>query len=389
MTYDVLYDLLPLDTLSSRFRGIGKYVGELFSALRRLTPAERQGLSIGALRGYGERATAPIDETELPDPQRPGVTARSWAWQRRTRLVGLLRAERPGLFHMTEPYGTPRATGVPRVVTCFDVLELVMHREYLGSWPAHQLALLKAYGRFRTARRIVSISRFTADDLIRVLGYPASRIDVVPLAADGDRFRLPSGDAERAAAAEVRARLGLSERPYLVYVGAPDRRKNVDTLTAAFARANVAELDLVLIGRYGKNEQAWVDGCVAAAGNHRGIRQLGYVADADIPAVYQGALGLSFASSYEGFGLPVLEAMLCGCPVITSKNTSLVEVAGDAALFVPPRDEAALTDAIVRLAREDSLRKHLSEEGLRHAATFSWKRTAEGTVDAYRRALAG
>jgi glycosyltransferase involved in cell wall biosynthesis len=389
MTYDVLYDLTPLD-ISSRFTGIGKYVTELGRALLKLDDRERHGLQIGVLGGYAEGwSSRPLGPDFLPDiASRPVMENESWAWRRRTRLAWRLGRERPRLFHMTEPFGTPRGSLVPRVITCYDILRLALHEQYLGGgWVRLQLHRAAELSRYGSARRVLCISRFTADDLVRLLGLSASRLDVVPLAADAERYRLPRSEAERAERAAARVRLGLSERPYLVYVGAPDCRKNVDTLIQAFARARVPDVDLVLIGRYSEDQRSYVDGCLDAADRPANVRTLGYVADADMPAVYEGALALSFASSYEGFGLPVLEAMSCGCAVITSRATSLAEVAGEAAVFVTPRNVDELCDAIGRMVRESALRSDLREAGLVQAARFSWRHTALGTIESYRRAL--
>ena len=390
MSFDVLFDRTPLAILSSRFRGIGSYVRNLLAALQQLRDAERRGLAIGVLAGFdGPDAVVPLGSAALPAPDAPAMSERRWAWQRRTALVRLLWRQRPGLVHLTEPLGTPRGSPAPRIMTCYDLLELVMHQQYLPSPLRRALAWSAAYARFASARRVLSISQATADDLMRIVGVPASRIDVVPLAADASRFRLPADGAEAARASESRARLGLGRAPYLVYVGAPDPRKNIDTLCSAFARAAVPELELVLVGRYGAGEQRFVDRCLDAVGRPAAIRLLGFVPDAEIPAVYQGASALCFATSYEGFGLPVLEAMLCGCPVIASRHTSLAEIAGDAALYVPPRDEPALCDAIRRIAREPTLGAELRAGGLAQAARFSWRSTALGTVESYARALSG
>ncbi|UQA56712.1 glycosyltransferase family 4 protein [Polyangium aurulentum] len=383
---DVLVDYTPLDC-PMRFHGIGHYVRSLGRALAALSDRERQGLSITGIGTFGGASALEPPSSGASAAPRHGTV--EWLARRRVELLPTLLRMRPRLFHMTQPKGTPRGAFVPRVVTCHDILPLVLHRDYLpGPWPYRGVMSLAEAARYWGARRIIAISQYTADDLMRLLHVPAKRIDVVPHGVDHDRFRPARSAEEEAAGSAVRARLGVDRAPYFLHVGAADPRKKVDQLIAAFAAAKLDGVTLVLAGRLGADHERAVNAALDRAGRPPSIRLLGYVADEDLVPLMRGALALVYPSIYEGFGLPVLEAMASGCPVITTRATSLGEVAGDAALMIPPADERALLDALRRIALEPGLRAQLTEMGLARAGLFSWRTTALGTVDCYARALA-
>ncbi|NUQ73170.1 MAG: glycosyltransferase family 4 protein [Polyangiaceae bacterium] len=387
---DVLVDLTPLET-PTRFTGIGRYVEKLGSALADLSHSERQGLEIAALTALsGPSPVGPLTWKGSPSPLfgDGDVEETRWLMARRTRLAATLRTRAPRLFHATQNLGTPRGSGVPRVLTCHDVVRLVMPHDYLAGRPAYRWILHGLeIARFRSATRVIAISRHTADDIIRLLGVPASRIDVVPHGVDLDRFRPPRPGAEAEAASAILRKWSLADRPYLLHLGAADPRKNVDTLIHGFARAKLEGVDLVLIGKLKPSHQATVDRALDEIGRPPSVRQLGYVHDADLPPILSGALALPFTSTYEGFGFTPLEAMACNCPVIATGLTSIGEVVGDAALLVPPRDPGALASALRRIATEATLAGDLRRAGLSRAAQFTWRKAALGTVDSYARAL--
>ena len=390
MEPDVLVDLTPLET-PTRFTGIGRYVEELGSALAKLSPSERQGLEIGALTALsGPSAIGPLDWKGSPEPLfgDGDVEETRWLMARRTLLAATLRRRPPRLFHATQNLGTPRGSTVPRVLTCHDVVRLAMPRDYLaGRWAYRWILHGLEIARFRSARRVIAISRCTADDVIRLLGVEPSRIDVVPHGVDLGKLRPPRAGAEAEAAAAVLRKWGLADRPYFLHLGAADPRKNVDTLIHGFARAGLAGVDLVLIGRLKPSHRATVERSLEEVGRPPSVRLLGFVPDEDLPAILAGALALPFTSTYEGFGFTPLEAMACGCPVIATGLTSIGEVVGDAALLVPPRDPGALAAALRRVATESSLAGDLRRAGLARAARFTWRETALGTVESYARAL--
>jgi glycosyltransferase involved in cell wall biosynthesis len=225
----------------------------------------------------------------------------------------------------------------------------------------------------RAAARVIAVSHATADDLRRFYQVPQRKITVVHEAA------APAPALDAAAVQEARVRYGL-DRPYALYVGTIQPRKNLARLLDAYACLEArggADFDLVLAGKAG-----WLSDDIyakaAALGNR--VRFPGYVPEADRAALMQGALFFTFPSLFEGFGLPVLEAQTMGVPVLTSENSSLPEVAGDAALLVDPTDVDAIADAMLRLSRDAGLRAALIEAGHANVRRFSWEKAARETL---------
>ena len=210
----------------------------------------------------------------------------------------------------------------------------------------------------RTAHAFVANSQFTAREVERDLGIDPERITVTPLAVERAHFS-PHG---------ARATL-RGDRPYVLFVGAEEPRKNFATLQAAHARA------------FGNHEVA----LVCAGARAPGAQTLGTLEPAELATWYRGALAVAVPSLYEGFGLPVLEAMACGAPVIATRATSLPEVGGDAPLWIDaPEDVDAWTDALRAVAGDAGLRARLRVAGLERAAGFSWDVCAERTLDVLR-----
>ncbi|MHB1133267.1 MAG: glycosyltransferase family 4 protein [Chloroflexota bacterium] len=238
------------------------------------------------------------------------------------------------------------------------------------------LDLSTRYGA-RWARRVIVPSAFTKRDLTLRLGIDADKIHVVPEAC-GEEFRPPTN---MAAARAVAASYGL-QRPYVAAVGTIHPRKNLERLLAAYGRVRQRERlphQLALIGQAG-----WQASIIAAAVRRHGLEDVvvstGYVSEPDLPSVLGAAELLAFPSLYEGFGLPALEAMACGVPVLAANSTSLPEVTGDAAHLVDPLDEDAIADGLTRLLADNGLRADLRERGLIQARQFSWERAASETL---------
>ena len=239
-----------------------------------------------------------------------------------------------------------------------------------------------------------SISGATRDDLVRHTGVHSEKITVIHHGLS-ERFQ-PVASPDLLAAAQ--ARYGISG-PYFFYIGTIQPRKNLTRLIEAFAmleardlgleaseevaRSNpqplASSLRLVIAGKRGWLTEA-IERRAAELGVADRVLFTGYVPDGDVPALLSGALGFVFPSLYEGFGMPVLEAMACGAPVLASNSSSLPEVAGDAALLVDPTNTAAIAAAMARLAQEPALRAELRARGLARAAQFTWERCAEQTL---------
>jgi glycosyltransferase involved in cell wall biosynthesis len=241
----------------------------------------------------------------------------------------------------------------------------------------------------RTARRatqLIAPSEFTRRDLIETYHISPHRISVIPLAAS-PQFRpvTEPGEVERV------KRLYHIEGDYVLAVGSIQPRKNLVRLVEAYSllrrrRGRFKLPQLVLVGK-----KAWLYGETLRRVEERGVADsvllTGYVSEADLPALYTGALCFAYPSIFEGFGLPPLEAMSCGTPVLTGDRTSLPEVVGDAALRVDPYDAGAIADALIRLVGDEALRADLSARGLHRARQFDWRETARMTLEVYRKAM--
>ena len=238
----------------------------------------------------------------------------------------------------------------------------------------------------RRAAHVIAPSEFTRRDLVETYKLDPARVTAIPLAVS-PRFRRAEDAAE---VARVRGRYGIAAE-YVLAVGSIQPRKNLARLLRAYSalrrargRSNLPQL--VLVGK-----KAWLYGetlrAVEAEGLAGSVVLTGYVPEADLPALYSGALCFAYPSFYEGFGLPPLEAMSCGAPVLTGNLTSLPEVVGDAALTVDPFDVEALADALGRLIDDDALRARLRERGLQRARDFDWRDTARMTLLTYRRVI--
>ena len=232
----------------------------------------------------------------------------------------------------------------------------------------------------RRSRLVLTGSRYSRADLVARYSLDPDRVLVTPYAADA-RFQPQPAERIR----EVRERLGVPGE-YILCVGNLQPRKNVPRLLEAFARLPADRPALVIVG-----QRAWLyESAFATLRQERlesEVHFTGYVETDDLPSLYAGAVAFAYPSLFEGFGLPVLEAMACGTPTLSSRTTSIPEVAGEAALLVDPTDVAAIADGLLRLVSDDALRRRLSAASLDQANRFSWEQCARDTVDAYRSAL--
>lgn len=235
----------------------------------------------------------------------------------------------------------------------------------------------------RRAGRVIADSEATAHDLRELIGVPDSRIDVVPLGVDG-QFSPASASAVGAA----RERYKLPE-PCFLYVGTLEPRKNIAALVRAWdSIAGEVPEHLIIAGRTGWKPEEMLAAINGARHKER-IHLPGFIEEEHLAAAITGASAFVWPSHFEGFGLPVLEAMACGTPVLTSDVSSLPEVAGDAALLVNPESEEAIAEGLKQLSRDDVLRARLTAAGLQRASEFTWARTAEMTLKVYERVVNG
>jgi glycosyltransferase involved in cell wall biosynthesis len=249
----------------------------------------------------------------------------------------------------------------------------------------HRLYTSLASAAARNAAMVLTDSEASRRDIVAHLGLPAERVRAIPLAA-GERFR-PESAADDVA---IRERYGLPKR-YLLYLGGFDRRKNVVTALRACRRVRSSigsGCPLVIAGRLPEQDSGFAPDPRRLAReeglDERFVRFIGFVDEAHKPAVYRGAVAFIFPSRYEGFGLPPLEAMACGIPVVGSEAASLPEVIGNGGLLLPPDDAAGMADALIRLVLDDDFRARMSQQALAQASGFSWKRTARQTLVTYK-----
>ena len=268
-------------------------------------------------------------------------------------------------------------------VTIHDIGYLYVPGAY--SWTDWWYLRLSTLWNLRRAKSVIVDSHATAGDLKKLPGRFGSKTRTVHLGVD-PHF----SPAARSQSGHVRSQLGLPER-YLLYVGTIQMRKNLVNLLTGYklALAEDPTLPALVLAGVDGYRASEIRSHAQRLGLDANVKFVGYTADALMPGLIAGAVGLVLVSWYEGFGLPALEAMACGTPVVASNSTSLPEVVGDAGLLVPPYDTAAIGQSLVRLASDSALREDLADRGLRRAGQFTWRRCAEETLAALEDALVG
>lgn len=286
----------------------------------------------------------------------------------------LLRATGADLYHGMHT-AMPLFGTIPAVVTVHDLAPISFPQTFRRHNRAYLIWANQVTA--RRARHILAVSEFTKNELVRLLSVPPDRITVTHNACD-PRFRPPTPDE----IAAFRVRHGLPER-FILYVGTLEPRKNLPTLLEAYARiAQSSDVPLIIGGGKG-----WLYDPIFARLEQLGLRDRvhfpGFLAAAELPLWYAAASVFVFPSRWEGFGIPPLEAMACGTPVISSNSSSLPEVVGDAGLLIDPDDIDGWAEAILRVLRDNDLSDELRTRGIRQAQRFSWQATAEKTLRVY------
>jgi len=362
--------LVLLDCRMSSWSGVGRYTTGLARAL-----AARDDIELVQVCAAGE---AP--------PVAPGIgaevaaaSAHPFGVRGAFELGRLARQAKPDLVHCPH-FPTPAPVRGPLVVTLHDLTPLLVP----GVMPSAVKRVVYRAWNMRAARladRVVVPSRVTAADVTRLTLAARGKLALTAEAAD-DLSSGPSGPLTGMLA-------HLASAPYLLSMGNTKPHKDLPTLLRAFARLAPPQPDLRLL-LVGAESPGYLG--AALAGVPLDVRArvafTGRVTDAELRALYAGASAFVFPSRYEGFGLPPLEAMALGAPVVCANAASLPEVVGDAALLFPAGDAGALAGALGRLLDDPALRERLARAGLERAAQFSWERTATATVAAYREALA-
>jgi glycosyltransferase involved in cell wall biosynthesis len=353
--------LIDLRMVQGRLHGIARYALELARRLPRLAPdLHFMGLTApeGLPPGLGELTpTLPLH------PSRAGFLS---PLKEQPALLRDLLKLAPDVFHATS-FSLPGLWNGRLVATLHDANHLALPANYS---PLHTLYYrLIVRPRAKQAAALLTVSEFSREELAKHLGLTPYRFQVIAPGVDG-LYRPPSPSEARAFIERHR----LPSR-YLAAVGNPKAHKNLGLLAKL-----APELPVPLVLLAGK-------GAAKALGFPSSTVELAELPEAEMPLFYGAARALLLPSRYEGFGLPVLEAMASGCPVLASNTSSLPEVAGQAALLVPPEDLRAWRDTTLRLLRDESLRQTLVEKGRDRAAHFTWEDCARRTLAAYRRVL--
>ncbi|MCY1268003.1 D-inositol-3-phosphate glycosyltransferase [compost metagenome] len=361
--------------------GIGQYVAALAAAL-----AERDDFGLELFHGWGWDRTLP--QAALPGYSRwtaaakrvPGAyRIRRWLEQR--RFDAGLRRRPVDLYH--EPSLWPLEFDGPMVMTLHDLT----HVHFPASQPHDRLAEIERLvgSGVERAQRILTDSAFVADEVRRHFGLAPERVVVAPLGHDPARFHPRAGAALRVALQP----LGLGAGEYLLCVGTLEPRKNLELALKAHALLPVAlraRYPLVIAGMPGWRNQR-LDAALARAVASGHVRLMGYLGDEELANLFAGARLLLFPSLYEGFGLPVLESMACGVPVVLTRTSALPEVAGEAGTYVEQGDAVGMSGAIAALLEDHPRWQRLSALGIDRAENFTWQRCADITAATYRQAV--
>lgn len=368
--------LLDARTVGKEFSGVGNYVLELVRAFAELDEDHEFLLCV---RGESRLRETPLDgrfrllEAPFSHESHPlGDLWEHFVLPRTAQQHGADVIHGPAFLIPTW------RTRVAKVVTVHDLVAFVQRDTIPWRYAVYMRWLIRRA--VRCADRVLTVSESVRRSVLRLLRADPERVETIPHGVSA-RF----APATAAEVARVRTRHGLT-RPYLLFVGNLEPRKNLLGLMAAFRlvreRRRDRPVDLAVAGRV-----AWRSGPLVAALAARdlddSVRALGYVEPEDLPALYSGAEAFVFPTFWEGFGLPVLEAMACGVPVVTSRTSSLPEVAGNAALLVDPHSPESIAVGILEVLGSSQRAAEMRRRGLERTARFSWEAAARRTLAAY------
>jgi glycosyltransferase involved in cell wall biosynthesis len=364
----VLLDATPLQS-EHRLRGVGVYVRELLGAVERLGYRPDYLLS-----SFGPKIALPPERSlVLPRSHFP---AQGYFLHNELFLRYALLVKRPQVFFapdfnglVTNPFGVT-------VAALHDLTPFKLGD--LGD-PLSTLRWRVFASRLGRIEGLVAVSESSKRDAVELLGIDPQRIKVVHHGVDHERFKPSVGLGKYA-----------DSPPYLLHIGGRNQNKNQQGLLEAFAHfaQQNQSVNLCLAGPWSAADLEWLEGERKRLGLGERVKHLGYIESADLPSLYGNAQAFVFPSLEEGFGLPVLEAMACGAPVITSKRSSLPEAAGEAALLVDPRNREELVAAMVQLTQQP-LSQTLREAGYIQARRFTWEATARRTWEAIEETVEG
>jgi glycosyltransferase involved in cell wall biosynthesis len=373
----ILVNATPLTNL---FTGISRYVSCLYQQMERNRDVAVSYITNGLYSQTMPRQTEPaawVKRTNwiwsLPDFMVTALRALYWL-QYESRVRKYSRQDNHDLYHETG-FVPVAAANLPVIYTLYD-LSLIKYSE---EHPRERVWFFNLFFKRRLpcATHIITISDYMRAEMIRELKLAPERVTAIPLAPDASFYPRQRAD--------IAKMLDFKKLPkeYILFVGTLEPRKNLSVLINALALLP-SGIPVVLAGWHGWGDKKWSQD-MQRLGLERRVYTTGYIDEESLARLYSGARIFIYPSFYEGFGLPLLEAMSCGCPVISSRAASLPEVAGDAALFFDPYSAQDLAQAIEGLLGNEQLRLSLAERGFKRARAFSWDKTAAQTLDVFRK----
>lgn len=307
---------------------------------------------------------------------------REFYWQE-VFMPEMIMHEKLALLHVPQNgIGLPKVKVTKYVVTIHDLIPYVYPettgKGYLKKFLTEMPSIIE------NTDHIITVSEWSKKDIINFFGVPEEKITVIYEAAEPQYKPEDKGESRR----YITAKYKLT-KPYILYVGGFSPRKNVSSLINAFGKVITEDPEIILClpGR-GDKEQESNELLVEALGLQNRIKFLGFVPNEDLPYLYSAAELFVYPSMYEGFGLPPLEAMACGCPVLCSNATCLPEIAGADGIYFNPYNTIEMAEKMLKILKDDDLRHKLSQRGIKHANKFSWQKTAQETSAVYRTILA-
>ncbi|MGE8048809.1 glycosyltransferase family 4 protein [Pseudomonas monteilii] len=372
--------ILSVEPVRFPLTGIGRYTYELASRLQQNSEIDELRLFAG--RRFLQALPQATDKSDAVHGLKRLVQKNALAVEAYRRLMPFLRERalrgHDDFIYHSPNYYLPSFAG--RTVATFHDLSPFTwahcHAPQIARYLQKELKLT-----LERADALITDSSYTRQELADYFAWPIERIHAVPLASSPE-FHPRSPEALR----EPLARHGLQPGGYSLFVGTIEPRKNIETLLDAYGRLPLAlrqRWPLILTGYHGWRSEA-IHARIAQAQQQGWVRYLGFVASEDLPLLFAGARLFAFPSHYEGFGLPVLEAMSSGVPVVCSNSSSLPEVAGAAALMCAADDVEGLSGLLCQGLEDETWRAAAVQQGLAHAARFSWERCAQATIEVYK-----
>jgi len=352
--------IINLSILFSRPTGISNYAKSIFPYLKTFNP------TLLTAEIYPEFNCYPVPDNLTPAQGTKGHIHRLfWTQFQLPQIYKNLKSN----FLFSPLPEAPLYSNCRFVVMVHDFIPLRFPKRFSPLTPYHRYYVPQV---ITQAEHVICNSQSTANDITDFFHIPASKITPIPLAYDRTHFH----------------HLNIPTRNYFLYIGRQDPYKNVNRLIAAFAALpNSGDYELWLAGPSDRRYTPTLTAQVAELGITHQVKFLDYIPEGELPKIINQAIALVFPSLWEGFGLPVLEAMACGTPVITSNLSSLPEVTGDAAILINPYNTGEITEAMQVIATDLELRSRLSSQGITHSQQFSWEKTGKATVEVLSRYL--